>query len=137
MKDRINRRVKFREDYRPLAPSILHEFGEDYFENYQESPYMERTLKFREAVKDRVPAVVHRNGTGRLQTVKEEWNPRYYRLIRAFYEKTGIPLLLNTSYNVMGKPIVHSVEDAITVFFTTGLDYLVIGDYLLMKDDPS
>jgi len=137
MKDRINSRVKFREDYRPLAPSILHEFGGDYFENYQESPYMERTLKFREAVKDTIPAVVHQNGTGRLQTVKEEWNPRYYRLIRAFYEKTGIPLLLNTSFNVMGKPIVHSVEDAITVFFTTGLDYLVIGDYLLMKGRAS
>ncbi|MCG6893817.1 MAG: nodulation protein, partial [Desulfobacteraceae bacterium] len=88
-------------------------------------------------VKDTIPAVVHQNGTGRLQTVKEEWNPRYYRLIRAFYEKTGIPLLLNTSFNVMGKPIVHSVEDAITVFFTTGLDYLVIGDYLLMKGRAS
>ncbi|HIJ54488.1 MAG TPA: nodulation protein nolNO [Deltaproteobacteria bacterium] len=133
MKDRINSRVKFREDYRPLAPSILHEFGDEYFEGYQESPYMERTLNFRDAVKDKVPAVVHKNGTGRLQTVREEWNPRYYRLIHAFYEKTGIPLVLNTSYNVMGKPIAHSVEDAITVFFTTGLDYLVIGNYILMK----
>jgi len=133
MKDKINARVKFRESYRPLAPSILHEFGEEYFENYQESPYMERTLLYRKEVRDKVPAVVHENGTGRLQTVKEEWNPLYYRLIQCFYEKTGIPLLLNTSFNVMGKPIVHSVEDAITVFYTTGLDYAVIGDYLLMK----
>ena len=135
MKDKINARVKFRESYRPLAPSILHEFGEEYFENYQESPYMERTLLYRKEVRDKVPAVVHENGTGRLQTVKEEWNPLYYHLIRSFYEKTGIPLLLNTSFNVMGKPIVHSVEDAITVFFTTGLDYAVIGNYILMKDN--
>lgn len=134
MKDQINARVKFREAYRPLAPSILPEFGPEYFEDYQESPYMERTLPFRKEVRDRVPAVVHKSGTGRLQTVNEQWNPRYYRLIRAFYEKTGIPMLLNTSFNVMGKPIMHSVEDAITVFFTTGLDYLIIGDYILLKN---
>ncbi len=133
MKDRINSKVKSREWYRPLAPAILHEFGEEYFEDYQESPYMERTLRFREEVRDRIPAVVHRNGTGRLQTVREEWNPIYYRLIRAFYDETGIPLLLNTSLNVMGKPIVHSEEDAITVLYTTGLDFLVIGSYLLSK----
>jgi carbamoyltransferase len=133
MKDKINERVKFREVYRPLAPSILHEFGDAYFEDYQESPYMERTLVFRKEVRDNVPAVVHKNGTGRLQTVKAEWNPLYYRLIRAFYEKTGVPLVLNTSFNVMGKPIMHSVEDAITVLYTTGLDYLIIGNYILYK----
>jgi carbamoyltransferase len=133
MKDKINKRVKFREVYRPLAPSILHEFGDEYFEDYQESPYMERTLVFRKEVRDKVPAVVHENGTGRLQTVKAEWNPLYHRLIRSFYEKTGIPLVLNTSFNVMGKPIMHSVEDAITVLYTTGLDYLIIGNYILYK----
>jgi len=131
MKDRINKRIKFREDYRPLAPSILHEFGPEYFENYQESPYMERTLVFKKEVRKKVPAVVHEDGTGRLQTVKEEWNPLYYQLIRTFYQKTGIPLLLNTSLNVMGKPIVHTVEDALTVFYTTGMDYLIIGHYLI------
>lgn len=133
MKDKINSRVKFREWYRPLAPSILHEFGEEYFEDYQESPYMERTLRFRPEVRDRVPAVVHQDGTGRLQSVREVWNPHFYNLIYAFYKRTGIPLLLNTSLNVMGKPIVHSVEDAITVFYTTGLDCLVIEDYVLTK----
>lgn len=131
MKDRINALVKFREAFRPFAPSILHEFGDEYFEAYQESPYMERTLRFRPEVRDRIPAVVHVNGTGRLQTVREEWNPRYYRLIRAFYERTGVPMVLNTSLNIMGKPIIHSVEDALALFYTTGLEALVVGDCVI------
>jgi carbamoyltransferase len=133
MKQRINDRVKFRELYRPLAPSILHEHGSEYFEGYQESPYMERTLPFRPQVRDRVPAVVHVDGTGRLQSVKESSNPLFHRLIRAFFARTGVPMLLNTSFNVMGKPIIHSAEDAMTVFYTTGLDRLVIGRYILEK----
>ena len=133
MKNKINDRVKFREEFRPFAPSILHEYGDEYFENYQETPYMERTLCFKEAVRDKVPAVVHANSTGRLQTVKEEWNPAYYRLIKEFHRLTGVPIVLNTSFNVMGKPIIHSVEDAVSVFFTSGLDVLVIGDYLIEK----
>ena len=72
MKDRINALVKFREEYRPFAPAILHRYGEEYFADYQESPYMERTLRFRKEVVDRVPAVVHADGTGRVQTVKRE-----------------------------------------------------------------
>ena len=135
IKDIINERVKFREEFRPLAPSILHEFGPEYFENYQETPYMERALRFKEEVKHKVPGVVHEDGTGRLQTVKKEWNERYYNLIKAFYELTSIPLVLNTSYNVMGKPIIHSVEDAIAVFCTSGLDALIIGDLLIEKDE--
>lgn len=133
MKDEINKRVKFREPYRPFAPSILHEYGSEYFEDYQESPYMERTLRFRSEVRDRVPAVVHDDGTGRLQTVRAEWNPLFHQLIEAFHQRAGVPLLLNTSLNVMGKPIVHSPEDAITVLFTTGLDNLVIGNRILHK----
>lgn len=133
MKEQINKKVKFREWFRPIAPSILHEFGEQYFEDYQETPYMERTLPFRAHGKEKVPAVVHEDGTGRLQTVKEEWNPRFYRLLRAFHAKTGVPVLANTSFNVMGKPIIHSVEDAVTVFYTTGLDYLVIDKYLISR----
>ena len=133
VKDKINALVKFRENYRPFAPSILHEYGPDYLEDYQESPYMERALRFRDKVVQRVPAVVHVDGTGRLQTVKREWNERFYRLIEAFHRQTGVPLLLNTSFNIMGKPIVHSVEDAIGVFMASGLDVLVIGDYLFSK----
>jgi carbamoyltransferase len=136
MKDHINARVKFREEFRPFAPSILHEHGPAFFSDYQESPYMERTLRFRPDVAHLVPAVVHENGSGRLQTVKREWNPRYYDLIEAFRRLTGIPLLLNTSFNIMGKPIIHSVEDAVGMFFTTGLDVLVLDDYLIEKAGP-
>ncbi len=133
MKEIINARVKFREEFRPFAPSILHEFGEEYFVNYQETPYMERTLIFREEVKAKIPAVVHANDTGRLQTVKKEWNPSYYKLISAFNDITGVPIVLNTSLNIMGKPIIHSVEDAIGMFYTTGLDVLVLNDYIIEK----
>lgn len=133
MRDRINRLVKFREQYRPLAPSILHEYGPEYFEDYQESPYMDRTLVFKESVRGRVPAVVHVDNTGRLQSVKQEWNPLYYRLISEFHQLTGIPLVLNTSFNVMGKPIIHSIEDALTTFYTSGMEQLAIDRYLMWK----
>ncbi len=133
MKDQINAKVKFREEFRPLAPAILHEHGPAYFVGYQESPYMERTLPFRDEVKAKVPAVVHVDGTGRLQTVKREWNERYYDLIEEFRRLTGIPLVLNTSFNVMGKPIIHSVEDALAVFYTSGLDAMAIDDLLFEK----
>lgn len=133
MKERINARVKFREEFRPFAPSILEEYGEEYFVHYQPTPYMERTLAFREGVRDKVPAVVHVDGTGRLQTVRKDWNPRYDELIREFHRLTGVPIVLNTSLNVMGKPIVHSVEDAVAVLFTSGLDAMVIEDYLIEK----
>jgi carbamoyltransferase len=133
MKDRINAQVKFREEYRPFAPAILHEFGPDYFHDYRATQYMELALRFREQVKTSVPAVVHADGTGRLQTVKPEWNPRFHRLLSAFHQQTGVPVLLNTSFNVMGKPIVHSVEDAVAVFMSCGLDALVIDDRLFTK----
>lgn len=133
MMDRVNRIIKFRERFRPYAPSILHEHGPDYFEAYQDSPYMDRTLRFRPEVRKRVPAVVHVDGTGRLQSVTARRNPDFHGLISAFHQRTGIPLLLNTSFNVMGKPIVHSVEDAFAVFLGSGLDVLVIGNRLFMK----
>jgi carbamoyltransferase len=94
---------------------------------------MERTLRFKTDVRARIPGVVHVDGTGRVQSVRREWNSRFYDLIQDFFARTGIPLVLNTSFNVMGRPIMHSVEDAISLFFTTGLDALIIGDYLLTK----
>jgi carbamoyltransferase len=133
IKDIINDRVKFREEFRPFAPSILHEYGDEYFEHYQESHYMERTLKFKKQVISKVPGVVHKDGTGRLQSVKEEWNPELYHLLKAFHKITGVPVLLNTSFNIMGKPIIHRIEDAISTFFTTGLDALIINDHLIEK----
>ncbi len=133
MGERINREVKFRERFRPYAPAILHEHGPEYFEDYQETPYMDRTLKFRPEIRERVPAVVHTDGTGRLQTVKREWNPGFHALLSEFHRLSGVPVLLNTSFNVMGKPIVHGVEDAMAVFLGSGLDALAIGDYLFRK----
>lgn len=107
--------------------------GAEYFENYQESPYMERTLKIKEAVREKIPGVVHEDGTGRLQTLRRENNPIYYRLVEHFYEITNIPLVLNTSFNIMGKPIAHSVEDALALFYTTGLDALFLENTCIEK----
>lgn len=132
-KDILNAKVKYREAFRPFAPSILAEHAADWFENYQDAPYMERTLVWKEAVRQRVPAVVHEDATGRLQSVTSERNPRYHALISAFHDLTGVPVILNTSFNIMGKPILHTAEDAILMFYTSGLDALVIEDWLLVK----
>lgn len=136
-KESLNAKVKYREAFRPFAPSILAEAGPDWFEDYSDSPYMERTLVWREAVRERVPAVVHADGTGRLQSVTAERNPAYAALIAAFAELTGVPILLNTSFNVMGKPILHTAEDAILMFYTTGLDAIVVEDWILTKKAPA
>jgi carbamoyltransferase len=133
MQNLINEKVKFREMFRPFAPSILHEYADEYFEHYQESPYMDKTLLVRKDKQKQIAAVCHVDGTGRLQTVKKEWNPRFYELIERFYQLTQVPVLLNTSFNIMGKPLVHSLEDALSVFMTTGLDVLVVNDYLITK----
>ncbi len=134
-KDAINQSIKFRESFRPFAPSVLHEHADDFFANYHESPYMDKTLTLRDSHQQQVAAVCHVDGTGRLQTVKQHWNPRFYSLISHFYQQTQIPMLLNTSFNVMGKPLVHTLEDALAVFLTTGLDALVINDYLICKPE--
>jgi len=132
-RDELNARVKQREAFRPFAPSILAEYGPAWFEDFQSTPYMERTLVWRPEVRDQVPSVVHVDGTGRLQTVTASANPRFHELLTAFNELTGVPVLLNTSLNVMGRPIVHSTEDALAVFYTTGLDALVVGDWMITK----
>lgn len=94
---------------------------------------MERTLRVRSEMVRKIPAVVHVDQTGRLQTVKKEWNERFHALVSAFHDRTGVPVVLNTSFNVMGKPIVHSIEDALATFYTCGLSAIVIGDYLIEK----
>lgn len=134
-KDNINQNIKFRENFRPFAPSILHEYADTYFESYHESPYMDKTLTIKPSMRQKIEAVCHVDGTGRLQTIKQEWNPLFYQLIDCFYQQTQIPVLLNTSFNVMGKPLVHSLDDALSVFLTTGLDVLVLNDYLIYKRD--
>lgn len=131
IRDRLNSSVKFREEFRPFAPSILHEFGPEYFDNYTASPYMERAFKWLPGL---APAGVrHEDDTGRLQSVTKEENPRFHKLISAFHRKTGLPILLNTSFNVMGRPMVHDIEDALGVFFTSDLDLLVLGDTVFRK----
>ncbi len=133
MPARLNAEVKYRESFRPFAPAILDECGPDWFEDYQFSPYMERALRFRPERRPEVPAVVHADGTGRLQSVRRDLNPRFHALVTAFRDLTGVPLVLNTSLNRMGKPMVHTVEDALALFLTSGIDLLVIDDWLVRK----
>lgn len=131
VKERINSLIKFREKFRPFAPSILHENGKEFFHDYQYTPYMDRTLTFSNTTS--APGVVHLNNSGRLQSVTRDLNPLYHALIKKYFEMTGVPLLLNTSFNVMGRPIIHDIEDALGVFFTSGLDMLVINQYVFEK----
>ncbi|WP_353136852.1 carbamoyltransferase C-terminal domain-containing protein [Pseudopedobacter sp.] len=126
--------VKDREDFRPVAPVVLEEDAHEWFENAGNSPFM---LFIYNVVKDRehlIPAVKHIDGTARVQTINEEQHPLYYQLIKAFKEKTGVPVLVNTSFNTLGKPIVCSPRDAIECFWTSPFDALVIGSFLIRKD---
>lgn len=136
MKDVLNERVKFREGFRPFAPIILKEDVYDWFDvdpPYGESPFMLRVLPFREEKRNAVPAVVHVDGTGRVQTVSKEFTPELHRLLRTFKELTGIPVLLNTSFNIAGEPIVETPDDALWCFLYTDMDYCVLNDYLVSK----
>ena len=123
MKDIINDKVKHRQWFRPFAPSILREDVSDWFERDVDSPYMTTVIKFKEELRDKVPAVVHTDGSARLQTVTENDNKWYYNFIKKFKEKTGIPIVLNTSFNDR-EPIVETPEHAINCFLRTDIDYL-------------
>ncbi|MEX1365730.1 MAG: carbamoyltransferase C-terminal domain-containing protein, partial [Nannocystaceae bacterium] len=130
-KDRLNSRVKFREAFRPFAPVVLLEHAREWFELdgvIADSPFMMRIVDVREPMRARIPAVVHVDGSGRLQTVTERDNPRLHRLLRAFHERTGVPLLLNTSFNIMGEPIVETPDDALWSLLGTGIDRCVLED---------
>lgn len=133
MKDRLNQRVKSRESYRPFAPIVPADRVGEWFDRAQPSPYMSFTLPWKGLARERVPAVVHADGTGRLQTVDPSSNPWMSGLLAAFEARTGVPIVLNTSFNVMGKPIVHSVQDAMAVLCTTGLDGVLLEDVLIEK----
>jgi len=134
MKDILNSRVKFRECFRPFAPAILAERVGEYFVNQHQSPFMLLVEKIRPEKIDEIPAVVHVDGTGRLQTVTQESNPKFYELIEAFDKLTGVPVILNTSFNVKGKPIVLTPEDAINCFFSTGIDVLYAEGLVAWKE---
>jgi carbamoyltransferase len=138
MKDVLNSRVKFRESFRPYAPAILREHVAEWFETDShsgDSPFMLRVMKFRESHRDRVPAVVHVDGTGRVQTVTAAANPRLHALLAAFHHVTGVPILLNTSFNVSGEPIVETPDDALWSMLFSGLDACVLGDRLVVRAD--
>ncbi len=133
MKDVLNARVKFREWFRPFAPSVLEDRCGDFFACATPSPYMLRVYPTRPECVSVLPAVTHVDGGARVQTVAPEQNPRYHALISAFGRRTGVPVLLNTSFNIRGEPIVNSVADALKCFYTTDMDVLAVGPYLLEK----
>lgn len=159
MQSVLNLKIKYRESFRPFAPAVLRENVADWFELDQDSPYM---LLVADVVKNRrrpmaeeekklfgisklnvsrsdIPAVTHVDYSARIQTVHEDTNPRYYKLIKAFQQQTGCPVIVNTSFNVRGEPIVCTPEDAFRCFMGTELDVLAVGNCFLTKDvqDPN
>jgi carbamoyltransferase len=134
MKDILNHRVKHREGFRPFAPACLAEHAAEWFEGGRYSPFMLLVFPVVPGKRSQVPSITHVDGTGRLQTVDEDSEPRYRRLIEAFHERTGVPIVLNTSFNVRGEPIVETPDQAVECFRKTGLDVLALGDWLLEKE---
>src|SRR5207302_216254 len=132
MKDVLNRRIKHREPFRPFAPSVLEEATDDYFERASPSPFMNSAYPVRPEKRAAIPAPTHVDGTGRLQTVSQKTNPRYWRLIKEFERLTGVPVVLNTSFNE-NEPIVCTPEEAVDCFLRTQMDVLAIGDFLVEK----
>ncbi len=132
MKEIVNRKIKRRESFRPFAPSILREAVSDYFESDDDVPFMSQVFKVRSEKRSQIPAVVHVDGTGRLQTVSRSENALYWALIDAFRARTGIPLVLNTSFNE-NEPIVNTPEQALHCFLRTSMDALVLLEYALVR----
>ena len=132
MKDVLNARIKHREPFRPFAPAILEEATGDYFEDDYPSPFMLLTYDVKKDKLDEIPAPTHVDGTGRLQTVRRAQNPRYYDLIKAFEERTGVPVLLNTSFNE-NEPICCTPEEAVETFLRTKMDLLILGNLIVER----
>jgi len=151
MQTKMNLKIKFRESFRPFAPSVMAEKAREFFELDHRSPYMlvvadvaesklipadtdgARGLDKLKIVRSEIPAITHVDCSARVQTVSAEDNPLYHALLRSFFEKTGCPLIVNTSFNVRGEPIVCSPEDAFRCFARTNMDYLVLGPYVIDK----
>ncbi len=139
MKDIVNVKIKFREPFRPFAPSILEEKAGEYFdidepERHYPARFMLYVTDVREDKRDILPAVTHVDGTGRLQTVRKDLNPKYHKLIETFGDATGVPVLLNTSFNLKGEPVVNTPAEAFSSFSASGMDLLVLGNYLVTKN---
>jgi carbamoyltransferase len=135
MRDIINLRIKYREKFRPFAPSILEEHVGEWFEINEPTPYMEKVFPIRAEKRVQIPAVTHVDGSGRLQTVSKQTNPVYHALISRFYEKTGVPIVLNTSLNE-NEPIVRTPAEAIDCFMRTDMDALILGSHLIDRRHP-
>lgn len=139
MKEVVNSKIKFRELFRPFAPVILEEQAGAYFlspnlDKQYLPRYMLMVSPIAEDKQDDMQAVCH-NGTGRLQSVRREWNPAYYRIVEKFHEATGVPVLLNTSFNLRGEPIANTPGDALRTFSYSDIDLLVMGNFLVRKPD--
>ncbi len=130
----LNLKIKFRESFRPFAPSVLEEKTNDWFDNTSPSTYMGFVAQAHDVVRQQIPAVIHLDGTARLQTVGSEDNPLYYELLTKFDELTGCPILVNTSFNVRGEPMVLSPKHAFECFMGTDIDVLVVGNFILFKE---
>ncbi|MDO8648429.1 MAG: carbamoyltransferase [Candidatus Peregrinibacteria bacterium] len=141
---KVNLKIKFRESFRPFAPTVLEERVSDYFDLDRESPYMLIVADTLPAKREEIPAVTHVDGSARIQTIRRDQNPKYYDLLKAFEQRTGhvkedgshvagCPVIINTSFNVRGEPIVESPKDALNCFLHTHMDYLVLGNFLLSK----
>ena len=130
IKDILNLKIKRRESFRPFAPSILREHVAEWFETDDDVPFMMQVYPIREEKRALIPAVTHVDGSGRLQTVYRQTNPRYYRLIQAFAELTNVPMVLNTSFNE-NEPVVCKPEEALDCFLRTKMDVLVMEDWLV------
>jgi carbamoyltransferase len=155
MQKKMNLKIKFRESFRPFAPTVLAEKVSDWFELDRESPYMllvaevkkEKQFPMTEEqkklwgieklniVRSEIPAVTHVDYSARVQTINKKDNPVYHRLIERFYEKTGCPVIVNTSFNVRGEPIVESPLDAYKCFMRTEIDILTLGNFILYKEE--
>ncbi len=135
MKNIINKAVKYREGFRPFAPAVLGEKAHEIFDIKKEKKieFMEKAIMVKNNWKKIIPAVTHIDGTARVQTVFENYNPKFYKLIKEFYKLTNVPVLVNTSFNLNGEPIVENPSDAIRTFHTCGLDVLVLGEYIIEK----
>jgi len=133
MKSRVNAVVKFREGFRPFAPSVTLEAAGEFFEKPCDSPFMTRTFDVKGAAREKIPAVTHADGTARVQTIDRATEPLYHQLVTEVGKRTGIPVVLNTSFNIRGQPIVENPNQAISTFYGSGLDALLMGPFLLRK----
>ncbi len=132
MKDILNLKIKRRESFRPFAPSIVREAVGEWFETDDDVPFMMKVFQVRENKRAQIPTVTHVDGSGRLQTVRQEVNPRYHRLIKEFESLTNVPILLNTSFNE-NEPVVCRPQEALDCFLRTRMDVLVLGDHYIER----